>query len=308
MMTEIPSKSNTGASFSERMSMSKLKRIFHSSKPVDKKEIFTGANSSAYLPRRSLSITKYAKTNGNQEEQFHYRPVSDEPDTLSRTMLQHTIKTRKSTPAIHQTGTHNGKSHNHTLQDFQLMPFAGVGSISEEQGLLQRRTTDPDGTIPNLKKLNEDLKHQLRDKFNEIRQLQEDNEILKRQCSEAANKTYHPQAQLPLTRPESELVKDWHNLAFNVNNFVENHFRDVSHRRIASWAKMQQEYLREIAEPPQDIVTNHESGLALIKAAVWTALKKFAFGGIAPEGGMCWAGRYRGDLRRLSKYSSKVIL
>ncbi|PTD08417.1 hypothetical protein FCULG_00005658 [Fusarium culmorum] len=294
-----------GASFSERMS--KLKRIFHSSKSVDKRDALSSASSSAFLPRRSLSITQNKEANGNQEEQLDYHSFDDEPDSLSHAMQQHIIKTRQSTPAFQKPGKHDEESQNHTVRDFQLRPFTNVGSISEEDPLLQRRLTDPDGTITNFKKLYEDLKHQLRDKSDEVRQLQEDNEILKRQCSEAATKTYNPQLQLPLTRPESELIKDWHTLAYNVNNFVENHFRDVNHRTVASWAKIQQEYLREVTERPQDIVTSRESGLALIKATVWQALKTFAFGGIASEGAMCWAGRYKGDLRKLGEQLPRVI-
>jgi hypothetical protein len=40
---------------------------------------------------------------------------------------------------------------------------------------------------------------------------------------------------------------------------------------------------------------------------VWHALRKFTFGGVASEGAMCWAGRYKGDLRRLGKQLLKVI-
>ncbi|OBS24522.1 hypothetical protein FPOA_05063 [Fusarium poae] len=298
MMPETQTKPNSGASFSERMS--KLKKIFQSSKLVDRKEVPSSVNSSTYLPRRSFSIAQYAKANSNQEVQLDYRSVNDDSETPSRTMQQHIIKTRQSTPALHQSGKHDEESRDHTIRDFQLMPFTAIASISEQQTLLQRRLTDPDGTITNFKKQYDDLKRQLIDKCNEVRQLQDDNEILKRQCSEAATKTYHPKVQLPLNRPESELIKDWHTLVYSVNNFVDNHFRDVNYKRIASWAKIQQDHLREVAERPQDIVTNLESGLALIKATVWHALRKFTFGGVASEGAMCWAGRYKGDLRRLA--------
>ncbi|KAL6916971.1 hypothetical protein FSST1_008466 [Fusarium sambucinum] len=298
MLAETPMKPNSGASFRERMS--KFKKMLHSSKLVDKKEVPSSVNSSTHLPRRSFSIARYAKSNGNQEEQLDYRPVSDEPETPSRTMQQHIIKTRQSTPALHKSGKLDEEFRKHSLQGFQVVPFTGVASISEEHTLLQRRLTDPDGTITNFKKQYDDLKHQLKDKCNEVRQLQEDNEILKRQCSEAATKTYHPKVQLPLNRPESELIKDWHTLAYSLNNFVDNHFRDVNHRKIASWAKIQQDHLREVTEGAQDIVTNHESGLALIKATMWHALRKFTFGGVASEGAMCWASHYKGDLRRLA--------
>ncbi|RGP77159.1 aat family amino acid transporter [Fusarium longipes] len=274
-LTEVPRNSGPGASFSDRVStMSKIKRIFQPNKPV--KQFAAGAKSLPDLPGRSLSLTRHPRPNFSQEEQFQYCSISHETDDASHIMPQHIIHARKSIPSMQQKANDDDKSHNHTPQHLQLVPFTGIGNISEELGLAQRYTTDTDTTT--IRKLKDSFAHQLRDKSDDIRQLQQDNETLKRQCGEAADKTYQPQAQLPLNRPESELVKDWHTLVYNVNNFVENHFRD------------------EVAEAPQDIVISRESGLALIKATLWNALKRSTFGGVAPGGSMRWAGHYRGDI------------
>ncbi|KAH7174305.1 uncharacterized protein B0J16DRAFT_348404 [Fusarium flagelliforme] len=97
---------------------------------------------------------------------------------------------------------------------------------------------------------------------------------------------------MPLSKPNSEIVKDWNTLAYDVENLVDNHFRDASQKVILSWATLQIQDLPDIFGAPRDIVTSRKSGIALIKAALWSELSSmFAYS--------CWAGHYRRDMQTL---------
>ncbi|KAH7127554.1 hypothetical protein EDB81DRAFT_809528 [Dactylonectria macrodidyma] len=115
----------------------------------------------------------------------------------------------------------------------------------------------------------------------------------------AANKSADVPAQAPLSRPESELIKDWQNLAFDVRNLVDNHFSSVREGKIVSWAKARSEWLRDVTPTPVEVASGKKSGSALIEAAIWKALMRLVLGDVNTNGAMCWAGVYKGRLCKL---------
>ncbi|KAJ4117530.1 hypothetical protein NW768_010893 [Fusarium equiseti] len=229
-----------------------------------------------------------------QLERLSHRSIKGEQDTSYLATVQQTIKPVSSTPPIQQTE----KPNSSTPQEPDLITNTGIAGNGEEQKMLQKGFTDPEELIKSLKKVNEDLRQQLTERSDQIQQLMQDNDTLKRQCSERADRLYtSSQTNRPLSKPNSEIIKDWNTLGYVVDNFVDNHFRDASNDRIVLWAKLQHEYLQKITKTPHDTMTSPKSGLALIKAAVWAELKRYAFGGVASEGSLRWAGDYRRDIR-----------
>ncbi|KAI1073327.1 hypothetical protein LB507_010918 [Fusarium sp. FIESC RH6] len=287
-MVETSSRWGTEGSFAERKGWS-LRKLIPSSKPSKDKEPSPDIKNSSHLPRRSLSM------NGHSKERVSHRSINGEQDSPTLAAAQQTIKPVSYTPPIQTEKPNSYKTH-----ETDSTNRNGTAGSLEEEKVLKRRFTDPEELIRSLKKTNEELKEQLAKQSAQIQQLIQDKNTLSRQCSEGADRSYiNPQAHRPLCKPNSEVIKEWNNLGYDVENFVENHFRDISTKRIVSWATIQREYLRVIAEAPQDTVTNHNSGLALIKAAVWAELKRSAFGGLDVEGSLCWAGHYKTDIRRI---------
>ncbi|RFN49027.1 aat family amino acid transporter [Fusarium flagelliforme] len=291
-MVEISNRRNNGESFAERTGR-KMKELISPNRQFKNKESYAGFKSSSYPPRRSSSVNGHTKAAITQVERLSHRSINDEQDASLLATVQQTIKPVTSTPPIQQIE----KTNSSTPQEPDIATNTGITGNLEEQKMLQRRFTDQEELIKSLKKANEDLRQQLH-------QLTQDNNTLKRQCSEGADRLYNSsQTNRPLSKPNSEIIKDWNTLGYIVDNFVDNHFRDASNDRIVLWAKIQHEHLQKITKTPQDAVTSPKSGLALIKAAVWAELKRFAFGGVASEGSLRWAGDYRTDIRGLGKLS-----
>ncbi|KAM0290433.1 hypothetical protein ACHAO9_004789, partial [Fusarium lateritium] len=140
----------------------------------------------------------------------------------------------------------------------------------------------------------EQTKHQA-----ELQALHHDIAKWKARAADAAGKSASVQSQTPLSRPESELIKDWQNLDFNVRNFVSNHFGNVSANKISSWAKSKGDLVREVAQSCHKVVTSKRSGMALIEATIWNVLVNLVFGGVTTNGSMCWADGGKGNLRNL---------
>ncbi|KAJ4005566.1 hypothetical protein NW766_011116 [Fusarium irregulare] len=284
-MGEPPTRRSNGKAFAKRTGR-KVKELISPSTEFKAKEPSASANPSTHQS-------------------------SQGPEALPLTVAQPTNKSVGCKPlTAHQEERPSG----YTPQQVHPATCANASGNANENGILDRRVTDTSDMIESFKKTNEDLKQLLREQSSQIQQLMEDNETLRRQCSESAEKSYtNSNPRLPLSRPSSEIIKDWNTLAYDIENFVDNHFRDASQKRIASWATIQREFLRDIAEEPQNIVTSHKSGLALIKAALWADLGRLVFGGLASDGPMCWAGHYKRDIRRLDRkltagYSEKGIM
>ena len=120
----------------------------------------------------------------------------------------------------------------------------------------------------------------------------------------AANKaTEIPGGPSLLRRPQSEIIKEWQGLHYEVRNFVMN-LRDKGRWKLKSWTDSQGFQLEEITPNYRQLATDKKCGSALIEAAIWNTLVRLVFGDSASKGGMCWAGTYAGKVSKLSKSSA----
>ncbi|KAF5656548.1 amino acid transporter AAT family [Fusarium heterosporum] len=174
------------------------------------------------------------------------------------------------------------------------LPVHDTPNSPAQNGEFNKVLDDQYRIIDDLKIARDSLAAQLEDEHNkhlsELQALNHEISKWKARAADAASKSAGVQAQTPLSRPESELIKDWQNLDFDVRNFVSNHFGNASTNKIISWTKVKGDFLRDVAQSSHQVVTNKRSGLALIEATIWAALIKLVFGGVTPDGSMCWAG------------------
>ncbi|KAF4343938.1 amino acid transporter AAT family [Fusarium beomiforme] len=132
--------------------------------------------------------------------------------------------------------------------------------------------------------------------LNQIQELNQEVTKWKSRAIDAASKSADVHAQIPLSRPESELIKDWQNLAFDVRNFVANHFGSVSNSRLGHWVRARGDWLQDIGA---EAAPGKRAAQALIEASIWNALVMLVFGHDKVNGPMCWAGRYHRSLKTL---------
>ncbi|KAJ0162376.1 Lignostilbene-alpha,beta-dioxygenase isozyme I [Colletotrichum tanaceti] len=136
----------------------------------------------------------------------------------------------------------------------------------------------------------------------EVRELNQTIAVFRAKIINAADKSANVPARAPLSRPESELLKDWGELAYDVRNLVANHYGGglIWESKIVSWAKIHAEWLREVTPNPLEVASDRKSGPALVEAALWKALVRLVFGDAGDVAPMCWAGRYKGRLHKLT--------
>lgn len=139
--------------------------------------------------------------------------------------------------------------------------------------------------------------------------LEDENEVLrqditlwKNRAITAASKNVNVPIHMPLSLPESELLKAWKNLAFEVKNFVVDHFERVSSNNRASWVKEHGEFLREITPAYQQATKRDQSFLAMIEAAIWYSLCRLVFVGYRDHSPMRWAGDYEKALTSFGEF------
>jgi hypothetical protein len=120
-------------------------------------------------------------------------------------------------------------------------------------------------------------------------------------AKETAPRSIEMPFQLPLQRPEREIVEAWHELAYDVANLVSKHFREVRRSRTVAWAKRQSEHLKSLTPDYMSVVTETKSSAAFIEAAIWNGLCLCIFGPYRTNAPFSWAGKYRGSLSTISK-------
>ncbi|CAM1507991.1 Fc.00g048390.m01.CDS01 [Cosmosporella sp. VM-42] len=178
---------------------------------------------------------------------------------------------------------------------------------SEAPGLHSTANEHFKKLIDDQKKHNDDLCRKLDDQHNEyqlkVQELNQEIAKWRARVIDAASKSADVPIQMPLSRPESELLKDWQNLAFDVRNLVANHFGSTKESKVTSWANARVDWLREVTPNPVEVASDRRSGSALIEAAIWNALIKLVLGEVNASGPMCWAGKYKRRLYMLSKSS-----
>ncbi|KAF5975810.1 amino acid transporter AAT family [Fusarium coicis] len=150
--------------------------------------------------------------------------------------------------------------------------------------------------IDNLVAKNKSLSQQLEA---ERQQRQKDLTYWRNRTSEAASKNASLVPGMPLSQPDTELRNEWRNLAFDVRNFVDNHFNKVSTSKLEAWGKENADFLRKISPTYQQVLGGRRSGLAMVEAAVWQGLCRAVFGGLGDNSPMIGAGPYQRSLRIL---------
>jgi hypothetical protein len=136
-------------------------------------------------------------------------------------------------------------------------------------------------------------------------QLQAKDEMIDRlraKATEAASKTTEMSIGPSLLRlPESEIIKAWQTLHYEVRNFVMNYMKNASDRKLQNWTESQGLLLREITPSYKKFVTDRKCGSSLIEAAIWSTLMRLVFSDSTTSGSICWAGKYARKVSKLSK-------
>ncbi|EXM20036.1 hypothetical protein RAB80_011694 [Fusarium oxysporum f. sp. vasinfectum] len=178
----------------------------------------------------------------------------------------------------------------------QVMAASRDENISYGQNDLAMTLKEQLGVINDLIAQKESLSQQLEA---ERQQRQKDLAYWRNRTSEAASKSANLVPGMPLSQPDTELRNEWRNLAFDVRNFVDNHFKNVSTNKLEAWGKENGDWLRKITPTYQQVVGGKRSGLAMVEAAVWHGLCRAVFGGVRDNSPMLWAGAYQRSLRIL---------
>lgn len=138
------------------------------------------------------------------------------------------------------------------------------------------------------------LKKQLQEKDEKINRLQT-------KATEAASKAPEIFVVPSLLRlPESEIIKSWKALHYEVRNFVMNYLKNAGDGKMQRWTDSQALLLREITPSYQKFAMDRRCGNSLIEAAIWSTLMRLVFSDSATSGSICWAGRYAGKVSKLS--------
>ena len=125
---------------------------------------------------------------------------------------------------------------------------------------------------------------------------------LRAKATEAASKTTEISIGPSLLRlPESEIIKAWQTLHYEVRNFVMNYMKNASDRKLQSWTESQGLQLREITPFYKKFATERKCGSSLVEAAIWSTLMRLVFSESTTNGSVCWAGKYAGKVSKLSK-------
>ncbi|WKT49413.1 hypothetical protein QSH57_014343 [Fusarium oxysporum f. sp. vasinfectum] len=106
----------------------------------------------------------------------------------------------------------------------QVMAASRDENISYGQNDLAMTLKEQLGVINDLIAQKESLSQQLEA---ERQQRQKDLAYWRNRTSEAASKSANLVPGMPLSQPDTELRNEWRNLAFDVRNFVDNHFKNT---------------------------------------------------------------------------------
>ncbi|KAH6980886.1 hypothetical protein BKA56DRAFT_673350 [Ilyonectria sp. MPI-CAGE-AT-0026] len=243
------------------------------------------------------------------EERMH----SPEPKPAQPTNLTGINPTRRDTvESIHSTGpglTHDQiqaansiESENRTQKEDEL--FRMVNQLVKDVANLE---TQKDEVMETLRATEATLERERLDHDNKMQEADETMDRLRARVTDAASKSAEMPTQSPLRRPETEIIKDWQSLSYDVRNLVSNYFKGIKETKMISWAKSQGHYLEELTPYYAQAAADSKCGMALIEAAIWNVLMKLVFGDSATNGAMCWAGRHSGKLSKLSREVFKDI-
>lgn len=110
----------------------------------------------------------------------------------------------------------------------------------------------------------------------------------------------------PLSLPESEIVKCWKELDFDVNNFVRTHLSSMNwtQKKIDKWVNLDDERLKLIT--PQYSIWLKDVNMTtwMAEAFVWQTLLAQVFDGTIGLGGLKWTGDHAKKLKRFRESNS----
>ncbi|KAK3385578.1 hypothetical protein B0H63DRAFT_184731 [Podospora didyma] len=123
-------------------------------------------------------------------------------------------------------------------------------------------------------------------------------------ASRAAEESQSVEQWAALRVPESEIIKRWQTLCWEVHNFVLNYAcAKGDTRKIAIWAQRNREVLRDISPRYKALLGDKQACKYFIEAAVLEMLRRL----VLRSSSMCWAGKYAGRVSRLSEYLSSAV-
>ncbi|KAH7146869.1 hypothetical protein B0J13DRAFT_500752 [Dactylonectria estremocensis] len=175
-----------------------------------------------------------------------------------------------------------------------------IDTLADQQGVIDDLNTKLDQVKETLRNTKQMLEQERLDHDKKMQETSNTMDRLRVRVTEAASKSAEMPSQSPLRRPESEIIKDWQGLTYDVRNLVMNYFKGIKDAKIMSWAKTQGHYLQEVTPYYMHVAADNKCTAALIEAAIWNTLARLVFGDSAANGAMCWAGRYFGKLSKLS--------
>jgi hypothetical protein len=106
--------------------------------------------------------------------------------------------------------------------------------------------------------------------------------------------------QSHLRRPESEIVKSWQALAYQVRNFVGNYLKEPSERRMHEWIDMHPT-VAELSLSYRQLALDRKMSKWLLEAAIWETLCTLVFDRSDLSGKPCWAGRHGAKTAKLGE-------
>lgn len=196
-------------------------------------------------------------------------------------------------------GNHFADTYLQEIEEFLQKPEA---RFNEQQQKIDDQRLQLDDVCRKLEKVEQETAKQIQMLKEQLQAKDEMIDRLRAKATEAASKTTEMSIGPSLLRlPESEIIKAWQTLHYEVRNFVMNYMKNASDRKLQNWTESQGLLLREITPSYKKFVTDRKCGSLLIEAAIWSTLMRLVFSDSTTSGSICWAGKYAGKVSKLSK-------
>ncbi|KAJ4327231.1 hypothetical protein N0V84_002361 [Fusarium piperis] len=236
---------------------------------------------------------------------------SSEPHANPSPSVQEITQEKEDEASVGNTGVANGneredpdfqtKAQQAMMDQEKLMDrIEAQQTMMEQDELIDRIQAELRRTKTELKVTQQKLEQEQKDYSDQVEELNRDIKTLRAKVADKSSKSIEAPIQLPLRCPESEIIKSWHELNYDVGNLVLGHFKGVRESKMVAWAQKQKVYLRDVTPHYMDVVTDKKCATAFIEAAIWNALCLCAFGPYATNAPFCWAGKYKRSLAMMS--------
>lgn len=173
-------------------------------------------------------------------------------------------------------------------------------TMMHQDNLIDRIEAELQRTKAELRAAQQQIEQDQKEHSDEVEELNRDIRVLRAKVTEKSSKSIEAPIQLPLRCPESEIIKAWHELNYDVGNLVLNHFKGTRESRMVAWAQKQKAYLRDVTPHYMEVIIDKKCAPAFVEAVIWNALCLCAFGPYATDAPFCWAGKYKRNLATMS--------